>query len=139
MWTSGSYIAAQCFKCSVCNKVINTVSSAGGMDGNIFHKDCFKKQFRESGGKYGGKKVVAGERSGKEAKVSTRLHSCTSYESIFCARRTLSQIPKARALCPPKKSRLQSKVKNLPLTRNPSARPQQTRSLFHKLTPSSTV
>jgi len=30
------------------------------MDGKIFHKECFKKQFASSGGKYGGQKVTAG-------------------------------------------------------------------------------
>ena len=43
---------------------IQSVSSAGAMHGKVSHKKCFSEQFKTSGGKYGGEKVVAGALSG---------------------------------------------------------------------------
>eukprot|EP00808_Paulinella_micropora_P017319 g61646.t1 len=50
----------RCFACSICNAVIQKTSEAGSMDGRVSHRRCFETQMRESGGKYGGQKVVLG-------------------------------------------------------------------------------
>eukprot|EP00808_Paulinella_micropora_P005890 g61396.t1 len=51
---------AACFTCSLCKTTINKVSEAGSMHGQVSHRRCFEKQMRETGGKYGGEKVVRG-------------------------------------------------------------------------------
>lgn len=65
----GFFYHQQCFKCSICNEKISTTASAGAMHGTVSHKLCFKKQFRETGGKYGGEKVTAGALSGDKTEV----------------------------------------------------------------------
>lgn len=52
-----------CFKCSICDTIINSTSKAGSMDGVVSHRLCFEKQMKTTGGKYGGEKVVANKAS----------------------------------------------------------------------------
>eukprot|EP00457_Paulinella_chromatophora_P026519 gb/GEZN01031746.1/.p1 GENE.gb/GEZN01031746.1/~~gb/GEZN01031746.1/.p1 ORF type:complete len:109 (+),score=23.50 gb/GEZN01031746.1/:29-355(+) len=56
----GHHYHNSCFKCSVCEQKIGKVAEAGSMNGKVSHRLCFEKQMRETGGKYGGEKVVVG-------------------------------------------------------------------------------
>eukprot|EP00808_Paulinella_micropora_P001305 g82516.t1 len=57
----------KCFKCSICNSVIQKTAEAGSMNGKVSHRRCFETQMRETGGKYGGEKVVLGAKAAADA------------------------------------------------------------------------
>jgi hypothetical protein len=48
-----------CFRCGKCKSRITNVKTIAEFNGDIFHKNCFIKEFKETGGRYGGEKVVA--------------------------------------------------------------------------------
>jgi gelsolin len=59
MTYSGKTYHVDCFKCGNCNQRITNLKAIAEFKGVAFHKNCFIKEFKETGGKYGGEKVVA--------------------------------------------------------------------------------
>lgn len=86
------YHSNGCFACSICKEKIQSTSKAGSMDGRVSHRLCFEKQMRETGGKYGGVKVVAGGKGNVEA-AKPAVEIDTNSEKVM-------QILSMRARCP---------------------------------------
>lgn len=54
---SGRWYHDTCFKCKFCNSRIPSVTEVAEYETQVYHKVCFMKNFKETGGKYGGRAV----------------------------------------------------------------------------------